>query len=182
MSTLFKRSVSFIALMSFATSLLAADDTPRDRLNESVAGPQTQEAVASDRLSDAAQEEAMELLRRRGSVLDGRDQFQKFNRPTDPNWPQSQPYGYTEDKQPPLRFQQLRHLTPEQPSSKVVSLREAAWQLETTAHRLENIDLYEQADALREVANRLRRDARKMKQHIAPELPLSPTAPAQGPR
>lgn len=50
------------------------------------------------------------------------------------------------------------------PPSRVVTLREAAWQLDTTAHRLENMDLYEQADALREVAGKMRRDARKMKQ------------------
>jgi hypothetical protein len=47
--------------------------------------------------------------------------------------------------------------------SPVAVLRETAWQLDQSAHRLETLDLYDQADALRETANRLRRDAREMK-------------------
>ena len=58
-----------------------------------------------------------------------------------------------------------------QPVNKVAELREAAWQLDTTAHRLEKMDLYEQADALREVATRLRRDARLMKQQTGSTRP-----------
>jgi hypothetical protein len=48
-------------------------------------------------------------------------------------------------------------------SSPVVALRETAWQLEQSAYWLESLDLYSQADALRETANKLRRDARELK-------------------
>ena len=45
----------------------------------------------------------------------------------------------------------------------VAALREAAWQVTAAAHRLELVDLYRQADALRELASQLRFDARRMK-------------------
>ncbi len=45
----------------------------------------------------------------------------------------------------------------------VAALREAAWQVVAAAHRLEIVDLYSQADALRELASQLRHDARNMK-------------------
>ncbi len=48
-------------------------------------------------------------------------------------------------------------------SSPVLALRETAWQLEQSAHLLESLDLYSQADALRETADKLRKDARKLK-------------------
>lgn len=47
--------------------------------------------------------------------------------------------------------------------SPVSALRDVAWQLEQSAHLLESLDLYSQADALRETAARLRLDARKLK-------------------
>ncbi len=50
---------------------------------------------------------------------------------------------------------------------KIETLREAAFDLDRTAHELERLDLYEQADALRSVASRLRRDARGFKQQSA---------------
>jgi hypothetical protein len=49
-----------------------------------------------------------------------------------------------------------------QPRQAVEALREAASQLDTTANRLERLELYAQADALREQAQRLRVDARGM--------------------
>lgn len=39
-------------------------------------------------------------------------------------------------------------------------LRQASWQLETSAHHLELCELYDQADALRQLAAQLRQDAR----------------------
>ena len=48
-------------------------------------------------------------------------------------------------------------------SVQVTTLREAAWQLAAAAHRLELVDLYSQADSLRELASQLRHDARNMK-------------------
>lgn len=44
----------------------------------------------------------------------------------------------------------------------VAALREAAWQVVVAAHHLELVDLYSQADALRELASQLRHDARNM--------------------
>jgi hypothetical protein len=49
------------------------------------------------------------------------------------------------------------------PKSPVIALRETAWQLDQSAHMLESLDLYDQADALRETADKLRKDAREMK-------------------
>jgi hypothetical protein len=46
--------------------------------------------------------------------------------------------------------------------TQVNSLRETAAQLDGSANRLESLDLYEQADALRNVAQRLRMEARSM--------------------
>ena len=53
-------------------------------------------------------------------------------------------------------------------NSPVLALRETAWQLEQSAYLLESLDLYSQADALRETAGRLRRDARKLKGNGSP--------------
>jgi hypothetical protein len=47
------------------------------------------------------------------------------------------------------------------------ALREVAWQLDQSAYLLEALDLYEQADSLRETAGRLRSDARGMKGGIS---------------
>jgi hypothetical protein len=48
------------------------------------------------------------------------------------------------------------------PRLRVSALRDAAAHLDDSANRLESLDLYHQADALREVAQRLRVDARRM--------------------
>ena len=58
-----------------------------------------------------------------------------------------------------------RHSSPMH--SRVRQLRQVAWELDRAAHQLEELDLYEQADAIRAVATRLRRDARLMKQRGA---------------
>ena len=50
---------------------------------------------------------------------------------------------------------------------RIGSLRNAAWQLDSTAHKLEIHDLYDQADALRELATSLRQDARQLKAGIS---------------
>lgn len=56
--------------------------------------------------------------------------------------------------------------TPAAPESrvqeKIDALRDAAWQLDAAAHQLELLDLFRQADALREQARQLRLDARSM--------------------
>lgn len=50
----------------------------------------------------------------------------------------------------------------EVPGLKVLALRDAAAELDDSANRLESLDLYQQADALRDAAQRLRVDARRM--------------------
>lgn len=66
----------------------------------------------------------------------------------------------------------------------VNALREAAWQLDTAAHRLESLELFRQADALREQARQLRLDARSMMGCPQPEPHAdraAPPAPALAP-
>lgn len=45
----------------------------------------------------------------------------------------------------------------------VLVLRESAWKLDAAAHRLESLDLYSQADAVRDLAEKLRQDARQLR-------------------
>lgn len=77
----------------------------------------------------------------------------------------------------------LQGWRPEPPSThgdQVLLLRETAFQLDEAAHRLELQDLYEQADALRNVATRLRHDARELKRAFPPQqLPAKPPTPPQ---
>lgn len=51
----------------------------------------------------------------------------------------------------------------------VVALRTAGLQLDLMAHRLELLDLYDQADATRQLAQQFREDARQLKQARNPE-------------
>ena len=64
-------------------------------------------------------------------------------------------------------------------ASAVQALREAASQLDMTANRLEHLELYPQADALRQQAQRLRIDARGITKPVAP-TPMA--TPAPGPQ
>jgi hypothetical protein len=59
------------------------------------------------------------------------------------------------------------------------SLRETAAQLDGSANRLETLELYQQADALRNVAQRLRLEARSMARRGPPAWD-APTAAPQG--
>ena len=118
-------------------------------VDDSPIGTSGPAAVASDLGPVPAEEIAREVLRLQqqmgGSVVE--------NRPSLQGW---------KDSPGPVALKAS-------PGNKVCELREAAWQLDITAHRLEKLDLYDQADALRDVADRLRRDARKMKQAQATE-------------
>ena len=146
-------------------------------------------AVASDLEPASVEEIARELLQLQqqmgGSVVDGRAQLQDWNAASGPVTPQDAPAW---SAYPPLAPTVQSHAAFSSHSNKVHELREAAWQLDTTAHRLEKLDLYDQADALRGVASRLRRDARELKQHttssaaeglkfMAPSLPPVPPQP-----
>ncbi len=121
-------------------------------------------AVASDFKSTPAEEVAREVLRLQqqmgGSVVKNRAELQGWDyAPRTPDSLEAPPWPIS-----PPRVEQINASKPiDKPVDKVGELREAAWQLDTTAHRLEKLDLYDQADALRGVASRLRHDARKMK-------------------
>jgi hypothetical protein len=75
-------------------------------------------------------------------------------------WPTGEPLLYQAPMAPPVVVQAVAQDPERGPRSQIAALRGTAAQLETTANRLEEIELYEQADALRELAQRLRRDAR----------------------
>jgi hypothetical protein len=55
--------------------------------------------------------------------------------------------------------------------SPVVALRAGSWQLERLAYRLEKLNLYSQADAVRETARRLRLDARRLQAQSGQPVP-----------
>ena len=50
------------------------------------------------------------------------------------------------------------------PTREVTALRDAAWEMDGAAHRLEGVDLYEQADALRSLSEKFRQDARRLRE------------------
>ena len=113
-------------------------------------------AIATDApTTPTPQEVAREVLRLQeemgGSIVAGFGEI--------PSWaphPSSPPRGVARPRLP-------IHESPVVVDSPVVVLREVSWQLERAAHRLELIDLYDQADALRETAAMLRKEARSMK-------------------
>ncbi len=124
-------------------------------------------AIASDLEPVPAEEIAREVLRIQqqmgGSVVENRAELQGWDyAPRTPDSQEAPPWPAS----PPPSPSRIELVDANRPINKVGELREAAWQLDTTAHRLEKLDLYEQADALRDVASRLRQDARKMKQDV----------------
>lgn len=123
-----------------------------------------------------------ELLQQHGSIVDGQGLLDNWG---DPNRPLRMPPPL--DQHPSIRatYNSTAHSSPgpvpPNYDAKVHSLRQAAWQLDGTAHRLEELELYEQSDALRDVADRLRRDARKIRQrrqHSNTQPPRDPLEPA----
>lgn len=65
------------------------------------------------------------------------------------------------------------------PRDAISALRDAAAQLDTTANRLEQLELFAQADGLRQQAQHLRLDARRMSGPVAPMEPSLQPTPAQ---
>ncbi len=130
------------------------DDSPAESTRPAV--------VASDMTPARAAEVAREVLRLQqqmgGSVVRNRTGLQSWDNSSWPVTPNEAPLFSPHDD-----LDARRQTLPERSVNKVSELREAAWQLDTTAHRLESLDLYDQADALRDVAHRLRHDAREMK-------------------
>ncbi len=134
-------------------------------------------AIASDLEPVPPEEIAREVLRLQqqlgGSVVTDRPSLQDWDESPMPATPK-QATAYR-----PKTKLSASDYTPDytpRPIDKVGELRKAVWQLETTAHRLENLELYDQADALRHVANQLRNDAREMK--LAADI--SALGPSQG--
>jgi hypothetical protein len=65
------------------------------------------------------------------------------------------------------------------PRDAIRALRDAAAQLDSTANRLEQLELFAQADGLRQQAQHLRLDARRMSGPVAPAEPSLQPTPAQ---
>jgi len=161
----------FVAHSSHAEEPLGVEPTVDGYVKE----VRRQTALASDRSPDSTEPNptkpdpteniAREILQLQqqlgGSIVRDREQLRGWPQPVAHEWP-------------PASFQAPSLQAPSPPfaprmmtlRSKIVQLREAAMQLDTTAYRLENLDLYDQADALRDVASRFRRDARAMKQSV----------------
>lgn len=165
------RCLAFSSLLAICSgvSCLQAEEIPNvDR------GPAPRDtALASDRPTPSPAEIAREVLliqqEMGGSVVTDRAGLLDWDYARSPVTPTQQaPRWSTHSPRTPDAPSHYRNLSAEQISisHKVNELREAAWQLETTAYGLEKLDLYDQADALREVATRLRRDARVMKQGV----------------
>lgn len=71
--------------------------------------------------------------------------------------------GWGGEPTEPAPKQQILPAEPKKPASPIAALRHAAWQLECSAHQLEQIELYERADEMRKLAGKLRLDARELK-------------------
>ena len=148
--------IQLIAVHSVSAEVIV-DDEPRQLQRSS--------AVASDIAPVSVEDVAREVLQLQqqmgGSVVEDRPQLQGWGPNSGPVTPREAP---ARSAYPPLGAAVSNRAAFPGHAIKVDELREAAWQLDTTAHRLEKLDLYDQADALRSVASRLRRDAREMKQ------------------
>ena len=177
-----QKQLSFVALVlsCFAVGVIALAWSPGDLQaddKQSFPKPTTdiQAAVASDLEPASAEDVARKVLQLQedmgGSVVKNRVDLQNLNHspsplptrtvPTRPIPPSAAP----RTAYPPQSSQTWYPSGTSPKPKKVAVLREAAWQLDSTAHRFELLDLYERADELRVVAARLRRDARRMKQH-----------------
>ena len=164
--------------LSSAPQRMHADE-PRQAAVQPIPTPTV---IASDRAEESATEVARELLRLQqqlgGSVVSDRPQLEDLQHEVDISTPardhrhphQLRPHDTTlltwpEDQAlaTDRSTGRARRGAIQSPHSKVSVLRETALLLDTKAHHLEVLDLYEQADALRAVATRLRQDARAMK-------------------
>lgn len=128
-----------IALVALCSATVWAE-APRQHEPQKVAAVVTDASPVTPTPADVAREVVRLQEEMGGSITAGFGEL--------PPWAPSQPA-------PPKYM-------PEQ-KSPLVTLREVVWQLEQAAHRLEMLDLYEQADTLRETAAILRGDARLMK-------------------
>jgi len=154
------------AVMSFRYS--GAEQVDHETVNSETAFPESSTPLESNpTVSDVeAKEVARQVLKLQeqlgGSII-GQSQMlskrntqtlSKWNRvamPVAPKVPTKQPNSFVESG----RLHSAQH--------EVAALRKAAWQLDTASHRLEQLNLYPQADALRRLAMRLRNDARGLK-------------------
>ncbi|MGI9429690.1 MAG: hypothetical protein ACR2NM_13595 [Bythopirellula sp.] len=180
------RNLVCLGVTCFVLSSMPHAMTADEPRPAAIAPVPAQTAVASDRGEESAQEVARELLRLQqqlgGSVVDDRPQLENLPAEVDSyvpagdfrhrhqltphdttllTWPQEQALATDRSPVPALRGANPAG------GSKVSMLRETALLLDTKAHDLELLDLYEQADSLRAVATRLRSDARAMKRDAA---------------
>ncbi len=164
-----KKRQRLVVLMSFVVALALGIDQITRHLNATEPSPRQEHAKVlpdTEVVSDLSSEEmAREIFRLQqqlgGSIVPGAEPQP---------WPRAgDPLGKALiTDQEVIRSRHTHSPSaadlPSHQLKKVETLREAAFDLERTAHELERLDLYEQADALRDVASRLRRDARQFKQ------------------
>jgi hypothetical protein len=133
-----------------------------------LAEPDEDPAVAAVPASPSAEDVAREVLQLQqqlgGSIVAERSALA--------DWPQAPAPRHNRELAVPPAWRGPRHPGhPRYPSpslSDVQLLRESAWRLDTTAHHLEQRNLYAQADALRALAERLRQDARALSAQSLP--------------
>ena len=103
----------------------------------------------------------LERIRRElgGSAV---DRFEALKDPATPHWAPDRDRNHDGRRPNPAEAKPSLSLAPRWERPQVQSLREVASQLDMAANRLEGLELYNQADALREQAQRLRVDARSM--------------------
>ena len=143
-SGLFAFSLGLIILVASWHASYGADQNKRK------AKP---EETASDLSPQSAEEVAQEILRIQadmgGSIVE-----------TSPVLNPSAPIPYIPPSPP------APAVSNSAVKKQVATLRNAAWQLDSTAHKLEMEDLYVQADTLRKLATSLRHDARQLRQAV----------------
>jgi hypothetical protein len=149
------RQFDFIAaglLIALCSATVWAEDTPQVEPNR-VAAVATDVSPATSTPEDVAREVVRLQEEMGGSIAAGFGTLGPQKTASPPPVPVPLPYVPLANPHSYLGSRQ----------SAVQSLREIVWQLELSAHLLESLDLYDQADALRSTADRLRLDARALK-------------------
>ncbi len=151
-----------LALFAMAAPALAT--SPPDELVEEIA--ELRKQVGEHGEVEADEKDFAEALRRVAS--DQPDWNRQPPRPEDPHamersFPSRRPDrgGRHRDHDPFGHHLPVPPHRPHGPRPPQVMLREAAFELDRLAHGLEMAELFDDADALRDTANRLRRSARK---------------------
>ena len=153
-------SLAALALVLASIKSLGAEQPDHKNLIEQKPAPA---GLANHTTDDQAAEVARQVLELQqqlgGSIIDQSQTLAKKNQHTNKKSPQATREKSKSSKKPKSA---ARTNNPNARHKKVSALRNASWQLETSAHKLENLNLYHHADNLRKLAQRLRQDARNL--------------------